>query len=161
MKHENPLTKQLEESANKYAKDNNSNDSSTMPSNAAEFGGKLMLLFSQAEIQAHIWHLQTTLYSQHMALGQFYEGIQGLKDLILEEFQGIYDVRISGPGESSIKIDFNFGEGKGTDMVKEFKSEINKMYKSPLISNYGTLKNNMDTVEGHAAKTIYLLSLKH
>ena len=39
---------------------------------------------------AHLLHLQSTSYSQHMALGAFYEGLEDLTDALAETIQGKY-----------------------------------------------------------------------
>lgn len=40
--------------------------------------------------QAHIFHLQTTSYSKHEALQEYYEDIVNILDEIVESFQGKY-----------------------------------------------------------------------
>lgn len=40
----------------------------------------------------HIYHLQTTSFAQHMALGDFYEGIEDLTDGLIEAVQGKYGI---------------------------------------------------------------------
>ena len=39
---------------------------------------------------AHLLHLQSTSYAQHMALGAFYEGLEDLTDSLAETIQGKY-----------------------------------------------------------------------
>lgn len=39
---------------------------------------------------AHLLHLQSTSYSQHMALGDFYDGLDDLTDALAETIQGKY-----------------------------------------------------------------------
>ena len=39
---------------------------------------------------AHLLHLQSTSYSQHVALGAFYEGLEDLTDSLAETIQGKY-----------------------------------------------------------------------
>jgi hypothetical protein len=50
-------------------------------------GEFIALLFLSREV-AHRAHLATTSYSQHMALGAFYEGIVPLVDTLAEAYQG-------------------------------------------------------------------------
>ena len=49
----------------------------------------------------HIMHLQTKSYSQHVALGDFYDGIIGLTDSFAEAYQGAYGVIESYPTPKS------------------------------------------------------------
>ena len=51
---------------------------------AAVFLMRLM----HARTDGHIMHLQTRSYAQHMALGEFYEGIGELIDSFAETYQG-------------------------------------------------------------------------
>lgn len=52
--------------------------------------GKLAMVIFEARTAAHVMHLKTRSYAQHMALGGFYEGIIGLADAYLEAYQGVY-----------------------------------------------------------------------
>jgi hypothetical protein len=45
-----------------------------------------------AATTAHILHLQTRSYAQHMALGSLYEALPGLVDGIIESFQSKYGI---------------------------------------------------------------------
>ena len=59
--------------------------------------GKLAMVVFEARTAAHIMHLKTRSYAQHMALGGFYEGIIGLADAYLEAYQGVYGLIESYP----------------------------------------------------------------
>lgn len=50
--------------------------------------GELIALLFLARELAHRAHLKTRSYAQHMALGDFYDGIVGLADGIAEAYQG-------------------------------------------------------------------------
>jgi len=52
------------------------------------FIGTLM----QSRNQAHIFHLQTNSYAQHIALQGYYEGIVALIDGLVEGYQGKYGI---------------------------------------------------------------------
>jgi uncharacterized protein with von Willebrand factor type A (vWA) domain len=49
-----------------------------------EFVGMLL----QSAVQVHIYHLMTSSYAQHMALGSFYDEMPDLADSIAETLQG-------------------------------------------------------------------------
>lgn len=49
------------------------------------------ILFSDRQ-QAHIFHLKTKLYAQHVALGDFYETILDITDTLAETYQGKYGI---------------------------------------------------------------------
>ena len=45
-----------------------------------------------AVTNTHILHLQSRSYSEHMALGDFYEGLDDLADSFIEQYQGKYGI---------------------------------------------------------------------
>lgn len=53
-----------------------------------EYVGTLM----QSRNQAHIFHLQTSSYAQHVALQEYYEGVVDLIDSLVEAYQGKYEI---------------------------------------------------------------------
>lgn len=57
----------------------------------------LIKWLKEAEVNAHFWHLITTDYPQHMALGRFYEEITDKIDALAETYQGKYGTRIEMP----------------------------------------------------------------
>jgi hypothetical protein len=61
------------------------------PSGNGEFAEMTSLLF-HSQTQVHMLHLQTTSYSEHKALQNYYEGIDGLIDGLVESFQGKYGI---------------------------------------------------------------------
>lgn len=65
------------------------------------FIGTLM----QSRNQAHIFHLQSTSYAQHVALQGYYEGIVDLIDGLVEGFQGRYGILRGYKMAGSIKED--------------------------------------------------------
>ncbi len=53
---------------------------------------KLMAYLFHSQTQVHVFHLQTKSYSEHKALQKYYEGIDSLIDVIIESYQGKYDI---------------------------------------------------------------------
>lgn len=45
-----------------------------------------------ARTQAHVFHLQTKSYSEHMTLGAFYDEVGDLLDSLVESYQGKYGI---------------------------------------------------------------------
>ena len=56
-----------------------------------EFAKLISYLF-HSRTQAHIFHLQTQSFSEHMALNVYYDGIVPLIDGIVEAYQGKYGI---------------------------------------------------------------------
>lgn len=67
------------------------------------FIGTLM----QSRNQAHIYHLQSNSYAQHIALQAYYEGIIPLIDGIVESYQGTYGILRGYKMAGTIKEDEN------------------------------------------------------
>lgn len=55
-----------------------------------------------ASTVAHLYHLKSTSYAQHMALGALYEGLPGLVDGFVEAYQGKYGL-IEGYPSSTVE----------------------------------------------------------
>lgn len=53
---------------------------------------EMMSLLLHSQTQVHTFHLQTESYSEHKALQNYYEGIDGLVDGLVESFQGKYGI---------------------------------------------------------------------
>lgn len=64
--------------------------------------GKLFSTLLQSTVQVHIYHLQSKSYSEHMALGSFYDDIVDLTDSLIEQYQGAYGIVTSYPSISLI-----------------------------------------------------------
>lgn len=75
---------------------------------------EVMGILFEVEVNAHIAHLQTESYAQHMALNELYTGIVDLRDRFAEVYQGCYGI-ISGYPQISIV--------EGGDMVTYLKSK--------------------------------------
>ena len=55
-----------------------------------EVAGQFFMRARALATAAHIQHLRTSSYSEHIALKELYEGIVPLIDTLIESFQGIY-----------------------------------------------------------------------
>ena len=53
---------------------------------------KLLSYLLHSKNQVHVFHLQTKSFSEHTALGGYYDSIGGLFDGIVESYQGKYDI---------------------------------------------------------------------
>ena len=71
---------------------------------------EMMSLLFHSQTQVHMIHSQTTSYSEHKALQNYYEGIDGLIDGLVESFQGKYGIL---KGYKS----YDFVEYKSTESV--------------------------------------------
>lgn len=108
-----------------------------------------ILLHSQT--QTHIFHLQTKSYSEHKALQNYYEGIDGLVDGVIESYQGKYDILTS---YKSIKTE----EYKSNDQViKYFKALDAMVEKNRKEIKESFIQNQIDTIQELIYSTLYRL----
>ena len=53
---------------------------------------KLVSYLMHSRTQTHVFHLQTTSFAEHKALNDYYDGIVGLIDGLVEAYQGKYGI---------------------------------------------------------------------
>lgn len=103
-------------------------------------------------LQVHIFHLQTTSYAEHMALGSLYDAIQDATDTFAEALIGSENGK-----RPSLKTQFelsDYAEGTAAQFVEQFVDWLNKIGNLPT-----DVLNMRDELLAKAHKTRYLLSL--
>lgn len=107
------------------------------------------LLFLSREY-GHRAHLKTQSYSEHMALGDFYESIIELADKLVEAYQGRYQI---------IDIPYMKGE-EGSDPIEVLSRHL-KLVESVRYDSIPkedtALQNIVDEVVGQYLSTLYKL----
>lgn len=146
------MTKEQLFKAMRLSEQEGENKSENKSENKTDSGFKNMvstLLFSQTQV--HIFHLQTKSFSEHKALQEYYEGIDGLVDGIIETYQGKYDI---------IK---NYGPVKPEDyksseqVINYFKSLDTMIISARKEVKESFLQNQIDTVQELIYSTLYKL----
>lgn len=117
----------------------------TKPSSASA----LIAMCFDARTKAHIAHLQTTSYAQHIALNEFYDNIVGLTDAFAESYQGRFGIISQYPAVSIQNKD-------GLAIVKELRNWIDTNRSS--CSNLSELQNDIDAIVSQCDSTIYKLT---
>lgn len=97
----------------------------------------------------HIMHLQSRSYSEHMALGAFYEGLEDLVDTFAEAYQGKYGI-IDGYTE-----DYELADSPIAYLVE--KAEYIKEARAQLPKDT-ELQNIIDEIAALIDSTIYKLT---
>ena len=105
------------------------------------------LLF-EARTRAHIFHLQSKSYAQHVALGSYYSGLVGLADSIAENYQGRYGLITKYP-----KVSVN--QDDPIKMVEQMRSWIDKNRKE--CCKESEIQNIIDEVLSLHNSTLYKL----
>ena len=101
--------------------------------------------------QVHIFHLQTKSYAEHIALNDYYDGVLGLFDGLIESYQGKHGII------SNYKCDGfdNYKSGEQViNYLKKLDGDIDTLRKSVKES---FLQNQIDTIQELINSTLYKL----
>lgn len=112
----------------------------------ASIMGFISSLF-EVEVAAHIAHLQTKSYAQHMALNDLYTGIVDLRDRFIESYQGKY----------GIMKGYSVNVKEGQDMVKYIIEKLTLAEQTRPKLKDGWLQQITDDIIELYAGTLYKL----
>lgn len=112
------------------------------------------LLFS-SRTQAHIFHLQTTSFSEHDNMNDYYEGIVPLVDDLVQACQGIH-------GTYKGYTNFALQDWVSTDDTKVYFQELYQAVQTQRadLDQTSFIQNIVDEICQLIANTLYKLSLK-
>ena len=112
---------------------------------------KLVSFLLHSRTQIHIYHLQTTSFAEHLALGGYYDDIVGLVDGLVESYQGKYDIIKSYDS-------FELDAYKGGEQAITFLKALGKKVEGVQASTKDTyIQNQLDTITELIYSTIYKL----
>ena len=100
----------------------------------------------------HILHLQSRSYSQHMALGAFYDGIGDLVDSFIEAFQGKYGLLTKYPTSAGLMPNV-----EPTDYLTYLSDEVATLRRADGFPQDSELQNEVDNIANLINSTIYKL----
>jgi hypothetical protein len=100
---------------------------------------------------AHILHFQSLSYSQHMALGAYYDEIGDLVDSFVEAFQGKYGLL------TKYKAEYELPESDPVDYMIYLKDEVATLRRMPEFPQDSELQNEVDTIANLINSTLYKL----
>ena len=101
----------------------------------------------EVEVVAHIAHLQTKSYAQHMALNGLYSDIVDLRDRFIETYQGKYGI-VKG---------YSVNVKEGQDMIKYITDKMNLAEQTRLKVKDGWLQQIIDDIIELYTETLYKL----
>lgn len=104
--------------------------------------------------QAVVWHHQTTSFSEHKALNNYYDEIVPLLDELIESIQGIYP-RIES---YVLSPTVDWSEGISTTYFKGLYGFVQEHRK--MVYQESFIQNQIDEIAQLIAETLYQLSLK-
>ena len=116
---------------------------------------EIVSYFNDAKQQAIVWHHQTTSFSEHKALEEFYGEILGLLDELSESYAGIYG-RLSGYEVEDL-MDWTSTE----NTIKYYRDCYNWLQTERKTAPQDSwIQNQLDEIAQLLGQTLYRLSLK-
>lgn len=100
---------------------------------------------------AHILHFQSKSYSQHMALGAFYDEVGDLVDGFVEAFQGKYGLL------TNYKADYELPAIDPVAYLTYLKDEVEGLRRMEGFPQDSELQNEVDTIANLINSTLYKL----
>ena len=100
---------------------------------------------------AHILHFQSLSYSQHMALGVYYDEVSDLVDGFVEAFQGKYGLL------TNYKADYQLPDSNPVVYLTYLKDEVETLRRMPKFPQDSELQNEVDTIANLINSTLYKL----
>jgi hypothetical protein len=101
---------------------------------------------------AHILHLKSQSYSQHMALGTFYGEIGDLVDAFVEAFQGKYGLLTKYRDTCELYPDM-----EPVAYLTYLKDEVETLRRKPKFPQDSELQNEVDNIANLINSTLYKL----
>ena len=112
---------------------------------------KLISHLLHSRTQTHVFHLQTTSYAEHVALGAYYDSIVGLVDGLVESYQGKYGMVQGYQGYNIIQYS---GKAGVIGYLKALLTIIGTT-RTSIEDSY--IQNQIDTIEELIQSTLYKL----
>lgn len=100
---------------------------------------------------AHILHFQSLSYSQHMALGAYYDEVSDLVDGFVEAFQGKYGLL------TNYKADYELPATEPVAYLTYLKDEVETLRRMAGFPQDSELQNEVDTIANLINSTLYKL----
>lgn len=112
---------------------------------------EIVSILFHSRTQAHVFHLGTDSYAQHVALQKYYDGIVALADGLAESWQGKY-------GKIQFKPVAGIEQYTGLEGIVAYFEKVLKIVaekRKDIKESY--IQNQIDTVEELIYSTLYLL----
>jgi hypothetical protein len=100
---------------------------------------------------AHILHFQSLSYSQHMALGAYYDEVSDLVDGFVEAFQGKYGLL------TKYQSDYQLPDNNPVIYLTYLKEEVATLRRASGFPQDSELQNEVDTIANLINSTLYKL----
>ena len=131
--------------------DDDKDDNDTESSNHNEDFCEMACQILHSQKQAHIFHLGTKSFAEHMALNGYYSEIDELIDSIIESYQGKYGLL------TNYKSFKNQSYKNKNQVLKYFTSLLNMIEEKRDCCDDSYIQNQIDTVQELIYSTMYKL----
>ena len=109
-----------------------------------------------------VFHWQTQSYSDHEALGEYYESLTLLNDKFVESWQGNQNTRLKF-SEGPYSLENYFSKEETKNKILDFKKQVTTMsgYVAELneSNEFDDIENILEEISETNSRTLYLLSL--
>ena len=108
-----------------------------------------------------VFHWQTQSYSEHEALGEYYESLTLLNDKFVESWQGNQNTRLKF-SEGPYSLENYFSKEETKNKILDFKKQVTTMsgYVAELneSNEFDDIENILEEISETNSRTLYLLS---
>ena len=109
-----------------------------------------------------VFHWQTQSYSEHEALGEYYESLTLLNDKFVESWQGNQNTRLKF-SEGPYSLENYFSKEETKNKILDFKKQVTTMsgYVAELneSNEFDDIENILEEISETNSRTLFLLSL--
>ena len=113
--------------------------------------GEFILTLLHAATNAHILHLRSKSFSEHMALGEFYQALPDLVDAVVEATQGLTNQLIDYP------VMYYAPESTGLEELEMLKDYVFETRHKEDIPQQTEIQNLIDEIASQIDSTLYKL----
>jgi hypothetical protein len=113
--------------------------------------GEFILTLLHAATNTHILHLRSKSFSEHSALGEFYQALPDLVDAVVEATQGRYGELIDYP------VQYYAPASSGLEELEMLKDYIDEERHKDGIPQDSEIQNLIDEIADQVDSTLYKL----
>ena len=113
--------------------------------------GEFILTLLHAATNAHILHLRSRSYAEHVALGEFYQALPELVDAVVEATQGRTGELIDYP------VQYYAPASTGLEELEMLKDYIDEERQKDGIPQDSEIQNLIDEIASQVDSTLYKL----
>jgi len=114
--------------------------------------GEFILTLLHASTNAHILHLRSRSFSEHMALGEFYQALPDLVDAVVEATQGRYGQLVDYP------VSYYPPTQTGLEELTHLKDYVDQTRHTEDIPQDSEIQNLIDEIASQIDSTLYKLT---